>query len=167
MYCYFFISAIGIGIAHFYEDEIEQIAVQNINKQLRTPIEVQDIEFSLIKKFPYASLELKNLVILDGFQEDTLLQVEKFFLKLNALDLYKKSYALQKLELHNGFARISFNEEGILNYQIWHLKTDSSKGESINLNHVSLNKINIQYSDAKKQSSYQCFSISIRTCRNN
>ena len=76
-----FISAIGIGIAHFYEDEIEQIAVQNINKQLRTPIEVQDIEFSLIKKFPYASLELKNLVILDGFQEDTLLQVEKFFSK--------------------------------------------------------------------------------------
>ena len=144
-----FISATGIGIAHFYEDEIEQIALQNINKQLRTPIEVQDIEFSLIKKFPYASLELKNLVILDGFQEDTLLQIEKFFLKLNALDLYKKSYALKKLELHNGFARISFNEEGIPNYQIWHLKTDSSKGESINLNHVSLNKINIQYSDAK------------------
>ena len=65
-------------VLHFYEDEIEQIAVQNINKQLRTPIEVQDIEFSLIKKFPYASLELKNLVILDGFQEDTLLQVENF-----------------------------------------------------------------------------------------
>ena len=88
-------------------------------------------------------------MILDGFQEDTLLQVEKLFLKLNALDLYKKSYALQKLELHNGFARISFNKEGIPNYQIWHLKTDSSKGESINLNHVSLNNIHIQYSDAK------------------
>ena len=144
-----FISTIGIGIAHFYEDEIEQIALQKINKQLRTPIEVKDIEFSLIKKFPYASLELKNLVVLDGFQKDTLIRVEKIFLKLNTLDLYNKSYALQQLELHNGFVRISFNKEGIPNYQIWHLKNDSSKGESLNLHHVSLNKIHIQYSDAK------------------
>ena len=124
------------------------MAVQNINEQLRTPIEVEDIEFSLIKKF-HASLELKNLMVLDGFQKDTLLQVKKLFLKLNALDLYNKSYALQQLELHNGFARISFNKEGIPNYQIWLSKSDSSQGQSIDLNHVSLNKINIQYSDAK------------------
>ena len=80
-------SAIGVGIAHIYQDEIEQLAVQNINEQLQTPIQVDDIEYSLIKKFPYASVELKNLMALDAFQEDTLLKVEKLFLKLNALDL--------------------------------------------------------------------------------
>ena len=142
-------SAIGVGIAHVYKDEIEQLAVQNINKQLRTPIEVEDIEFSLIKKFPYASLELKNIMALDAFKKDTLIKVEKIFLKLNALDLYNKSYALQQLELHNGFARISFNKKGVPNYQIWHNKNDSSQGQSLNLNHVSLNNIDIQYSDAK------------------
>ena len=142
-------SAIGIGIAHFYQDEIEQLVVQNINEQLLTPIKVEDIEFSLIKKFPYASLELKNLMTLDAFQKDTLLKAEKIFLKLNALDLYNKSYTLQQLELHNGFARISFNKKGIPNYQIWHSKRDSSRNQSLDLNHVSLNNIHIEYSDAK------------------
>ena len=142
-------GAIGVGIAHVYQDEIEQLAVQNINEQLQTPIEVEDIEFSLMKKFPYASLELKNLMALDAFQKDTLLQAEKLFLKLNALDLYNKNYALQQLELHNGFVRISLNKESVPNYQIWHSKSDSSQGQSLDLNHVSLNNIHIQYSDAK------------------
>ncbi len=142
-------SATGIGIAHFYQDEIEQLVVQNINDQLRTPIEVEDIELSLIKKFPYASLELKNFMTLDAYQKDTLLKAEKIFLKINALDLYNKSYTLQQLELHNGFARISFNIKGVPNYQIWHSKRDSSLDRSLDLNHISLNKIHIEYSDAK------------------
>ena len=75
-------GVIGFGIAHVYQDEIEQLAIQNINEQLRTPIQVDDIEFSLIKKFPYASLELKNLMVLDAFRKDTLIQAEKLFLKL-------------------------------------------------------------------------------------
>ena len=141
--------AIGIGIAHVYQDEIEQLAIQNINEQLLTPIEVEDIEFSLIKKFPYASLELKNLMSLDAFQKDTLVHAEKLFLKLNTLDLYKKNYTLQQLELHNGFARISFNKNGFPNYQIWHSVRDSSKNQTIDLNHVSLKNIHIQYSDIK------------------
>ena len=143
------VGVIGTGIAHVYQDEIERLAVQNINEKLRTPIKVEDIEFSLIKKFPYASLELKNLLALDAFQKDTLLQVEKLFLKLNALDLYKKDYALQQLELHNGFSRISYNKEGVPNYQIWYSKNDNSQGNSLDLNHVSLNNINIQYTDEK------------------
>lgn len=142
-------AATGIGIAHFYQDEIEQLAVQNINEQLHTPIQVDDIEFSLIKKFPYASLELKELTALDAFQKDTLLKVEKLFLKLNALDLYNENYALQQLELHNGFARASINKDGSSNYKIWQSKNDSSKDSSLDLNQVLLNNIHIQYLDNK------------------
>ena len=32
-------SAIGVAIANLYQDEIEQLVVQNINEQLLTPIE--------------------------------------------------------------------------------------------------------------------------------
>ena len=78
-----------------------------------------------------------------------MVKAEKLFLKLNALDLYKKNYTLQQLELHNGFARISLNKKGFPNYQIWHSKSDSSKNQSLDLNHVLLNNIHIEYSDAK------------------
>lgn len=154
-------SSIGIGIVHFYQDKIEQLVLQNINEKLLTPIEVEDIEFSLIKKFPYASLELKNLITLDTFQKDTLLKAEKIFLKINALDLYNKSYALQKLEIHNGFARIFFNNKGVSNFQIWHSKSDSSQDQSLDLNHISLDKLHIEYSDAK--SNLHISALALRT----
>ena len=104
-------SAIAVAIAHFYQDEIEQLVVQKINEQLRTPIKSRILNSHLSKSSLYASLELKNLMTLDAFQRDTLVKAEKIFLKLNAFDLYKKSYTLQQLELHNGFARISFNKK--------------------------------------------------------
>ena len=160
-------SAIGIAIANLYQDEIEQLVVQNINEQLLTPIKVEDIEFSLIKKFPYASLELKNLMTLDAFQRDTLVKAEKIFLKLNALDLYNKSYTLQQLELHNGFARISLNKKGIPNYQIWHSKSDSSGNQSLDLNHVLLNNIHIEYSDAKNNLHISALALQTELERNN
>ena len=88
-------------------------------------------------------------MVLDAFQKDTLLKAEKIFLKLNSIDLYRKSYNLQQLEIHNGFTRISVNEEGIPNYQIWHSQSDSFQVKSLDLNHVSLTNIHIKYSDTK------------------
>lgn len=144
-------GSIGVGIAYVYQDELEQLTLQNINEQLQTPIQVDDIEFSLIRKFPYASLELQNLMVLDAFQKDTLLKVEKFFLKLNALDLYNENYALQQLELHNGFTRVSISKDGSPNYKIWQSKSDASQGISLELNQVLLNNLHIQYLDDKSK----------------
>ena len=49
---------------------------------------------------------------MDVYDTDTLLKVEKLFLKLNAVDVFNKSYALQELELRNGFARIVTEQDG-------------------------------------------------------
>lgn len=142
--------ASAIVITHFYQDEIEQLALQKINQQMRAPIQVDDIDFSVIKKFPYASIELKNLLVMDVYETDTLLKVEKLFLKLNAVDVFNKSYALQELELQNGFARIVMGQDGEPNYQIWKSSKDSAQSSTINLNRVQINNVQLQYTDHKR-----------------
>ena len=140
----------AIVATHFYQDEIERLALQKINQQMRAPIQVDDIDFSVIKKFPYASIELKNLLVMDVYDTDTLLKVEKLFLKLNAVDVFNKSYALQELELRNGFARIVTEQDGKTNYQIWKSSKDSSQSSTINLNRVQINNVQVQYTDHKR-----------------
>ena len=118
---------------------------------MRAPIQVDDIDFSVIKKFPYASIELKNLLVMDVYDTDTLLKIEKLFLKLNAVDVFNKSYALQELELRNGFARIVTEQDGKTNYQIWKSSKDSSQSSTINLNRVQINNVQVQYTDHKRK----------------
>lgn len=145
------IVASGIVAAYLYQDKIEQLIVNELNKQLKTPIEINDVEFSVVKKFPYASLELSEVIILDALEKDSLLAVQKLFLKFNALDLYNGNYTIQQLEVINGKALVYFNKEGLPNYKIWHAKTDSSSNDPIQfgLEQVRLKNIHITYADKR------------------
>ena len=61
-----------------------------------------------------------------------------------------KSYALQELELQNGFARIVTEQDGETNYQIWKSSKDNSQSSTINLNRVQINNVQVQYTDHKR-----------------
>ena len=151
----FFLATItvagGVGVAYLYQNEIEQLIVSELNEQLKTPIEINDIEFSVVKKFPYASLELSDVAILDAFGKDSLLTVQKLFLKFNALDLYNGNYTIQQLEIINGKALVYFNKKGLPNYKVWHTKTDSSASDPIQfgLEQVKLGNIQVTYLDKR------------------
>ena len=65
---------IGIGISYVFGDEIEEVILQNINSKLKNEIINTDIEFSILSKFPYASISISDLLIHDSHtNKDTLL----------------------------------------------------------------------------------------------
>ncbi|MDB2368915.1 hypothetical protein N9V43_01380 [Flavobacteriales bacterium] len=138
----------GSSAAYIYyqQDNLEQLVIQEINKQLKSPIEIGDIEFSVIKSFPFASVELKNISVIDAFQQDTLCDIEQLQLKFNALDLYNNIYIIEELSLKNGFATIYFMD-GFPNYEIWHSTEDSSQNETINfgLENIKLENFKLAY----------------------
>ena len=65
-------------IANFYEDEVKQVLVGQLNKRLATPVSVKNIELSLIKKFPNASLVFTDVVVESVNKADSL-SAEKLF----------------------------------------------------------------------------------------
>ena len=142
------ILMVGSSAAYIYyqQDELEQVVIKEINKRLKSPIKIGDIEFSVIKNFPFASIELNNILAIDAFQEDTLCEIELLQLKFNALDLYNNIFIIQELTLKNGFASIYY-KNSMPNYEIWHSTQDSSQEENTDfgLENISLENFKIAY----------------------
>ena len=149
------ILTIGSAATYIYyqQDKLEQIVINEINKRLKSPINIGDIEFSVINNFPFASVELKNILAIDAFREDTLCEIELLKLKFNALDFYNNIFIIQELSLKNGFASIYY-KDSIPNYEIWYVTQDSSKEENTDfgLENINLENFKISYTKDNIQS---------------
>ena len=149
------ILLVGSSAAYIYyqQDDLEQAVIKEINKRLKSPMKIGDIEFSVIKNFPFASVELNNILAIDAFQEDTLCEIELLQLKFNALDLYNNIYIIQELTLKNGFASIYY-KDSMPNYEIWHSTQDSSQegNTDFGLENISLENFKISYTTDNIQS---------------
>ncbi len=130
-----FLSVIaGAIFAILYGDEITKIFVKEINKHLEAKIEVGDIKFSMLKKFPAAALEFKNITIYTPtnstkkedprFNNDTVLIAENLFLQFSLTDLFKKNYIIKAIHIKNGNVHIEISDNGDKNFIVW--KTTSN-----------------------------------------
>ena len=153
------LGILGLGasasLIYFKQDSLEQIVIEEINKQLKSEISVDDISFSAIKNFPYVSIEFDNLTMLDAFEEDTLCKINEINVKFNALDLYNKIYKIQEISLEQGYISIYY-KNGNPNYEIWNTTSDTTVEEKIDfgLKNVTLNNIKINYTDEGFTSSF-------------
>jgi len=138
---------------YYQQDELEQVVIKEINKRLKSTINIGDVEFSVIKNFPFTSIELNNVLAIDAFQEDTLCEIELLQLKFNALDLYNNIYLIQELTLKNGFISIYY-KDSVPNYEIWYSTQDSLLEENTDfgLENISLENFKISYATNDIQS---------------
>lgn len=142
-------------LIYLKQDDLEQIVIKEINKQLKSEVSVGDVSFSAIKNFPYVSVEFDKLKILDAFSIDTLCNINKANIKFNALDLYNNIYKIHEITLDDGYVSVYY-ENGLPNYEIWNSKSDSveSEGVDFGLENVTLNDIKIQYKNDLLSSSF-------------
>ncbi len=146
-------------IAYFYEDKVKDYIVKQINKQLNTEISVKDINLSLIKRFPYASLTFIDVtakeVIPDKKKED-LLKAETIYLQFSIFDLFDKNYRIKKIEVVNASINLKIFKNGTNNYQVWKSSTDSTKDKnfSFDLQKLIFDNVFISYHDFEAGENY-------------
>ena len=164
------ILLVGSSAVYIYyqQEELEQVVIKEINKRLKSPIKIGNIEFSVVKNFPFASIELNNILAIDAFQQDTLCEIELLSLKFNALDIYKKIYTIQELNLNNGFASVYY-KNNIPNYEIWHNTKDNSQLENtyLKLEKIRLENFKIAYNKDNIQSIFICNESQLQLSINN
>ena len=56
---------IGIGFTSIYGERIEQIILSNIREESLAEIVVNEVNFSVFDNFPYASVKLTDVLILE------------------------------------------------------------------------------------------------------
>ncbi|MBL4653241.1 MAG: hypothetical protein JKY53_10320 [Flavobacteriales bacterium] len=158
-----FAAILGFGtslvISKYYEGSLKAFAVQQLNKQLAAEIGVEDVQLTVFKKFPYTSLEFRNVWAKDALikvgEQDTFFYFSHAYLQFNLVDILKNRFILREITLENGFINPSVDKEGYDNYHIFK-KTDSKTNDFlINLAKVTLNNVKVDYDDAVRKDRIQ------------
>ena len=146
------IIAVGGSIAYFYGDEIKTVVVENLNKSLKTDVEVKEVEFSMWENFPRASVVFSEVVIhaVDA-KNDTLLSAKELSAQFSLFDIYRKKYNLLALEVSSGRCSMVVDNNGRENYVFWNKTEGDTSSFSTQLEKVKIKDVDFSYIDYSKE----------------
>ena len=111
------------AIPFLFQDKIVALVKETINNNVNAKVEFSDANLSLLKNFPKASIELKNVVVTNfkPFEGDTLVYSETIQLKLKLTEVFKasnKQLNINSFLIDNALVNIKIDENGNGNYDI-------------------------------------------------
>jgi hypothetical protein len=152
-----------IALAFIFENKIKQYAIKYINQYVTTEINVKDISFSFIEKFPQASLNFKNVLILDppdiSRKKDTLLYADNIYLQFNIWDIFSEKYTVKSIACNDAIVKLFVDNTSKENYMIWKNDT-TSKNEgnfSFALEQVKFRHLNVRYNNLYKETDFSIY----------
>jgi AsmA-like protein len=157
------IIVLAAALSSLYSNEIKQYVINSINKNLDAEIKAGTINFSIFSNFPYASVNLTDVIARESKRlntNDTLLNAKEFSLLFNMMDIIRKNYDLKKIVLTDASLHLKINKEGENNYEIWKKDTSSSSGDfKMELEKLEMKNVIVNYKNIKAD---QDFSFHIK-----
>jgi hypothetical protein len=142
-----------VVLATVYEEEVKARLIGALNERLLVPVKVADIELTLIKRFPKASIRMQQVQVdevrTDGLPADTLLAAQDLYLEFNLWDLFAGDYTVQRI--HGKAVRLypGLDGNGAENYLIWRPDTSAAQASPIDLRAVSFDGLALRFRDAR------------------
>lgn len=104
-------------IAAFFEKEIGDKLIQEINHNLDAELSVEEFNLSLLANFPLASANLEKVVLSDT-QKGTLLESEELSFQFSLFNLFTSNIEVKSVVVKNGALFIAVDKKGRTNYDI-------------------------------------------------
>lgn len=154
-----------IGILFFasviMQEKVSAVILSSINKSLAVKVEAKSVHFSFLRKFPKASVQLKNALVHSSAEfntafgefkgRDTLLFAGSLFIKLNPIKIIRGNYSIDELSINNGLINIFTDSTGNINYRLSQFSASSKASPDVNLDAIRLRNIAAVYSDNKNK----------------
>ncbi|MGM0612739.1 MAG: AsmA-like C-terminal region-containing protein [Bacteroidota bacterium] len=148
------IGAAGIYLKYQYKDIVKEIIKKEVDNVI-VPDVYTDIDFTVLKTFPYASVVFKDTRVQDPIRKDsTILSVDRIFFKFNVMDLVRKNYTLNHIELSNGQINLFTDKKGRSNFQeVFKENPDTTREQfSLDLKKIVLTEMLLDYVDESSDS---------------
>lgn len=158
-----FVASIAI-ITTLKKDEIIQYFVNEANKSISTPIDVEKINISIFEHFPSVSIELNNVTVKESYQENKgiLGKANRISFSFKLTDLLNKKYQIHSMHIRDAEVNLKINNEGIANYLIF--RADStSKGSMFEIRNLHGENVKINYRDIKYEYEIDLFVQNIKS----
>lgn len=141
-----------------FEAQLKDMVKKTINKNVKAEVEFSDLDLTLFRSFPQATLVLKDVSIINKapFAGDTLAVSEELLLEMSIKELFKGSEEPKKIDeliLNNAYVNIMVDSLGNNNYDIaiadsTNTESDSTSNPfSLDLKHYEINNSRLNYSD--------------------
>lgn len=146
------------ALVYFYEDEVKQMIIAELNKHLQSEIKVQpeNIDLTIIRTFPSCALDFKQVTAMEAWKKDkkdTLFYTDRISLVFNIKDIFNKNYTIQQIRIGQGFMNARVDKTGLENYIIW--KTNEGENQEAQvkfaLQKITLEKFKITYRNQKNK----------------
>jgi len=133
-----------------FEEEVSQYLVEELNEILLSEIEVEEVSFSVLRKFPKATLEFKNVIAftktgyrkkIKGLNTDTLFYAKSIFVQMDLSNVFTKNYTINTISFDQGQINLFTDHLGDPNYIFWEIKPEE-QNENFSLELTEVNIVN-------------------------
>ncbi|WGK65519.1 AsmA family protein [Croceiramulus getboli] len=156
-----------VSAPFLFKGKLENLLRQTINNRLTAEVAWQDLDLSLFRSFPEATLVLKDFTVINRqapYTGDTLAKGSALQLDLGIKQLFKTSedepIALDAIRIDDAVVWIKIDSSGATNYDIVK-ETPASETPSANsgftfdIAHYELNNANVTYEDRSNNTRFQ------------
>ncbi|NSW44774.1 MAG: hypothetical protein HPY79_02970 [Bacteroidales bacterium] len=167
-----FVVATGVVLTFIYSDEIKQFAIKQLNSYLNTEVQVKEIDFSIFKKFPNATIILNDVVVKSSqtyntkdfkLNTDTLLKAQTILLQFDLWDAFHKKYNLRAIQLENVRALLCYDKKGKNNFTILKETPESSSDSfALQLEKLKFIETNVRFLNASNDFELEAYSNDLK-----
>ena len=152
------VTVILFSASFLMRDKVAGIVIKSLNKSITTKFEFESVRLSFLRKFPKASLDLKNVLVhsspdfdkkaFAGMDTDTLLAAKSVFIEFNIADIYHGIYNIDRIGIKDGLLKLFTDTSGMVNYDI-SVETgeESESNFTIDLKKISLSSLRAYYNN--------------------
>ena len=161
-------------LAEIFKNDIVKLAVKKGAKTFDVPLGVGEVDFSLIYRFPLATIEFNDLVMLSGEMQDssklpidTIAGISKLYASVDILELIKGNILVKEVEIEDVKAKYIVDSLGNSNFDFLikggepdtvKVVKDTSKIQGVyTLDELALSNIELHYIDSSLNTSAQVF----------
>lgn len=130
-------------IAAFFDRQVSQQLVSEINKNLKTELQVGDASLSLLSGFPAASVNLSQVRLKDALGGQ-LLAAQELSFRFDLFSLFGEELRVHSVKLRNAAVRVVINRQGKPNTDIFKENSSTKKKEPANNLRLALEKAELE-----------------------
>jgi len=141
-----------------FRDKVAEVIIRSLNEKITTKFDIGSVSLSFLRKFPNASLELKNVLVHSspGFDTscfsdvstDTLLSARSVSVEFRITDVINGVYNIGRIGIKQGVLILLADTAGRVNYDIAVGDTANSEKEKefvLNLDRINLQELKASY----------------------
>lgn len=149
--------ATGVTLTYVFQDKIIALFIEEVNKQIKTPVKVDEIDLSILEKFPQLTVSLKNVWVQEGVKNSTepLAKAKNLYFVLSLYELLKGNYQINQVHLEQAEVFLKIFPNGYNNYTIFE-KDSTSQGSKVSfqIKKINLENVLLNYSDIRRDQEY-------------